>query len=276
MNQTDQSLINAYKLLGATPQNSIEDIKAKFKALALKYHPDKGGDENIFNSITESFKMVFRHKKAAEEDKQHQDLKTRSQGYIQNGSTNASNNSQTNPTGSALFSKDDNHFNSKFNKFFEENKTVDDNVARGYENFINAPEVKTSSKHYKIKKYEEPAPSVLCKSLGFQELGKKVSDFSGKNDNMHKLQYMDYMYAHTTDKIIDPSLVQERKNFKSLDDIRSNRESQNFSLTDHDKVVYERQLNRDNRREQKRVENLQKYDSYLSEHQKRMNQLTIH
>ena len=279
VNNHNQALLNAYKMLGATPQNGLEEIKAKFKGLALKYHPDKGGDENVFNSITESFKLVFRHKKAAETDRQHQDLKTRSQDYIQSSSTASDSNGrggESKGRSAPLFAKNDTHFNTKFNKFFDENRTVDDNAERGYEKFINAPDVKTSTNHYKIKKYEEPAPSVLCKSLGFQELGKKVNDFSGKNDSMHRLQYMDYMYAHTTDKIIDPNLVVERQEFKSLDDIRSNRESQNFALTDRDKMLYERQQNRDNRREHKRVTNLQKYDHYLSEHQKRMNQLTIH
>lgn len=283
--QPPQQLSDAYKLLGCTAQHTIDDVKNQFKRLALVYHPDKGGDPAVFNNIVESFKMVFRHKKAISEDVQHHDLKTRSQSYMGHapGSGAApSHGAGTTPppterktdTGPRI-SKDDADFQNKFNRFFDEHRTVDENVARGYEGFISAPEVKVSTNHYKIKKYEEPVGTVLCKSLGFHELGKKIDDYSGKNDDMHKLQYTDYMYAHTTDKIIDPSSVKERREFKNMDDIRASRETENFELTDRDRKMYERSRARETRREQRRLTNLQQYDQYLTEHQQRMNQMSI-
>ena len=272
--QPPQQLVDAYKLLGCTAQHTIDDVKNQFKRLALVYHPDKGGDTVVFGKIVESFKMVFRHKKAISEDVQHNDLKTRSQshmGHTPSPGPSPAWTSETEPS----FSKNDADFQNKFNRFFDEHRTVDENVGRGYERFIGAPDVKVSTNHYKIKKYEDPVGTVLCKSLGFHELGKKVDDYSGKNDDMHKLQYTDYMYAHTTDKIIDPASVKERKDFKNMDDIRASRESESFELTDRDRKIYERSRARDTRREHRRQTNLQQYDQYLTEHQQRMNQLSI-
>lgn len=285
--QPPQQLSDAYKLLGCTAQHTIDDVKNQFKRLALVYHPDKGGDPVVFNNIVESFKMVFRHKKAISEDVQHHDLKTRSQSHMGHTTgiatppaNGASTPSPPPPTGRAAeigprFSKNDADFQNKFNRFFDEHRTVDENVGRGYEGFITAPEVKVSTNHYKIKKYEDPVGTVLCKSLGFHELGKKIDDYSGKNDDMHKLQYTDYMYAHTTDKIIDPTAVKERREFKNMDDIRASREAESFELTDRDRKMYERSRARETRREQRRQTNLQQYDQYLTEHQQRINQLSI-
>lgn len=279
------TLTNAYNLLGCTPQHSIDDIKSQFRRLALKYHPDKGGDENVFNTIKENFKLVFRHKKAQTEDTQHPELKARAQSYMKKRANPSMQHGEAEPPLNGahkgttapppLSPKADGDFHNKFNQFFDENRTVDNNTERGYEGFISTPDVKVSTNHYKIKKYEEPTGTVLCKSLGFHELGKKISDFSGKNDDMHKLQFMDYKYAHTTDKIIDPSSVKQRKEFSSLDDIRASRESENFSLTDRDRVVYEKTRDRDNRREHRRKANLQSFDHYLTEHQQRMSQMAI-
>ena len=272
-----QSLVNAYKILGCTQNHSIDDVKNQFKRLALVYHPDKGGDRQIFNNIVDSFKLVFRHKKAALDESPHHDLKTRAQSYMNQESSSSRHPvpPSQQPSGEALFTKDEADFQNKFNRFFDEHRTVDENVNRGYEDFISAPEVKVSSNHYKIKKYEEPAGTVLCKSLAFHELGKKIDDFSGRNDDMHKLQFMDYKYAHTTDKIIDPGTVKERKGFKDMDDIRASREKEDFAMTDRDRMVHERSRDRETRRERRRQANLEQYDQYLAEHQQRMNQMRI-
>ena len=278
-----QSLLDAFKILGCNQTHSVEDVKNQFRRLALVYHPDKGGDRQIFNNIVDSFKLVFRHKKAALDESPHHDLKSRSQSYMSQGTPTPGNSNGRRPSdppshhasGDALFTKDEADFQSKFNRFFDEHRNVDTNVARGYDDFIDAPEVKVSSNHYKIKKYEEPAGAVLCKSLAFHELGKKINDFSGQNDDMHKLQFMDYKYAHTTDKIIDPATVKERKGFKDMDDIRASRENEDFAVTDRDRVVLERSRDREARRERRRQANLEQYDQYLGEHQQRMNQMRI-
>ena len=36
-----------YKLLGVSKTATMDEIKKAYKRLALKHHPDKGGDENL-------------------------------------------------------------------------------------------------------------------------------------------------------------------------------------------------------------------------------------
>ena len=42
---------NFYDTLGVAETASEKEIKNAFKALAKKYHPDQGGDENKFKEI---------------------------------------------------------------------------------------------------------------------------------------------------------------------------------------------------------------------------------
>lgn len=269
MTDSQNALAIAYKLLNVHPNSSIDELKASFKQLAIKYHPDKGGDENIFNLIVDGFKTILHHLKTSKEQKEHHELKTNSKNVKDNSAA---------PPPVFKLSPDNNaqdEFNTKFNKFFNKHKTIDENVERGYQNFINEIDVKTSKNHYKLQKYQEPEGSIQCKSLGFHELGNKIKDYSGKNQDMNKLQYMDYQYAHTTSKLIDPEMVKQREQYESIDQLRSKRETESFDLTDKEKNYYEKINLREKRKEQKRINNLQQYDTYLNNHQLKMNTLKI-
>ncbi|QOI90182.1 hypothetical protein QKU58_gp149 [Pyramimonas orientalis virus] len=258
----EQSGISAYNILNIDKTCTLEDLKKQFKKLAVKYHPDKGGDKNIFNLVVTSFRTVHREIKAKEDQKEFFQLKS---DYKSDHKRNSS---------QEKFVVAKEGFGDKFNKYFNENKTKNTNFEKGYDGFINEAEVKTSEKHYKLRKYKEPEGSVLSK-LQFEELGTNMKDFSGRNDDMHKLQFMDYQYAHTTSKLIEPDLVEKRQEFKSFDDITSKRKNENFELTDHEKKYYEKLHNLNDKKEQKRLANFQKYQNYLSQHSESINQLLI-
>ena len=251
--------ISPYNVLNINPNSTLDEVKNKFKKLAVQYHPDKGGDKNIFNLLVHSFKQIVKDINDKNSDKDFQTLKTEYK--------------HSNATETKYVVANDN-FQDKFNKYFNDNKTKDANFERGYNNFISEPEVKTSEKHYKLKKYKEPEGSILSK-LQFEELGTTTKDYSGKNDNIHKLQYMDYQYAHTTSKLIDPDLVKHRNEFKSLNDIKQKRSSENFSMTDEEKSYYDKLSLMKDKKEQKRIANLHKYDNYLDKHNSSISQLTI-
>jgi hypothetical protein len=52
---------NAYKLLGITPNIKDEDeINRAFKKLALKHHPDKGGNEENFKKLLEAKETLLK------------------------------------------------------------------------------------------------------------------------------------------------------------------------------------------------------------------------
>lgn len=51
--------MNPYKILGVSESASEADIKRARKRLCLKYHPDQGGDENMFRRVNEAYDMLM-------------------------------------------------------------------------------------------------------------------------------------------------------------------------------------------------------------------------
>lgn len=47
-----------YDILEVPKTASIDDIKKSYKKLCIRYHPDKGGDENHFKKITEAYNIL--------------------------------------------------------------------------------------------------------------------------------------------------------------------------------------------------------------------------
>lgn len=248
-----------YKVLDISQNCSIDELKSKFKSLAFKYHPDKGGDKYLFDLITTSFKSIYKDIKEKNNSKQFYEMKMYS---------DASKKEST-------YVVADDNFSNKFNSYFEKNKTNDPNMEKGYEMFMNETDVKVSNKHYKLQKYKEPEGTVLCKSLNFIELGADISDFSGKNDDRHKLQFMDYQYAHTTSKLVDEHHVKERQQYKNLDDIKNKRSNENFDMTDLEKKYHEKMNKLKQKKEEKRIQNVAQYDNYLQKHFEDTNKLMI-
>ena len=48
-----------YKILDLNKNCTEDEIKKKYKILAIKNHPDKGGDENKFKDISEAYQVLI-------------------------------------------------------------------------------------------------------------------------------------------------------------------------------------------------------------------------
>ena len=55
--------MNYYEILGLEKNCSKEDIKSSYIKLAKKYHPDKGGCENMFKLVAEAYNILNDNKK---------------------------------------------------------------------------------------------------------------------------------------------------------------------------------------------------------------------
>ena len=54
---------NYYNILNSTNLDSIDDIKKSYRKLQFKYHPDRGGDRNLFIKINEAYDIISKNHK---------------------------------------------------------------------------------------------------------------------------------------------------------------------------------------------------------------------
>ena len=59
---------NLYEILGVSKDASDDDIKKAFRKLAVKHHPDAGGDAETFKKISQAYDVLSDPKKRAEYD----------------------------------------------------------------------------------------------------------------------------------------------------------------------------------------------------------------
>jgi DnaJ-domain-containing protein 1 len=52
----------AYDVLGVSPNAPVEVIQAAWRALMIKYHPDRGGSEEAAKKINEAFEAIKRER----------------------------------------------------------------------------------------------------------------------------------------------------------------------------------------------------------------------
>lgn len=61
-----------YKILGIAPTATPEEIKTAYRKLAMKHHPDRGGDPGQFQEITTAYNTLSDVGKRAQYDNPHQ------------------------------------------------------------------------------------------------------------------------------------------------------------------------------------------------------------
>ena len=62
---------NYYHILGISKNANLTQIKKAYRKLALKHHPDRGGDENKFKEISEAYEVLSDQNKKRQYDRNH-------------------------------------------------------------------------------------------------------------------------------------------------------------------------------------------------------------
>ena len=195
-------------------------------------------------------------------------------------------------------------FSQKFNRNFEKCKVYDDEIEFGYgnnmeesskiredikiEKVINKKKIDNKSFNdifnsrvpinKQLVKYKEPEPLLLAKSLQFTELGnKRPDDYSSSSvKKNNSLSYSDYMKAHEGGRLVDPSIIKDMKEFKSVEEYEVYRDNKaKTELSAKELKRQEIKKLREEKEEHMRLERLNKYDKNIELSYEKANRLFL-
>jgi curved DNA-binding protein CbpA len=198
---------------------------------------------------------------------------------------------------------EDELFSTKFNRNFEKCKVYDDEMDFGYgqkmdvsskvrediniEKLIKKNKIDNKSfndifnksvpVNKQLVKYREPEPMLMAKNLHFTELGaKKPDDYSSSVEKNNNLAYTDYMKAHDGTRLIDPSIINGKKEFKSVEEFQMYRDTKaNKVLSKKELREQEKKRLNDEKSEAMRVERLGVYDKRIETSYEKANKLFL-
>lgn len=77
-----------YKILGLTPNCTLDDIKKSYHRLAHKHHPDKGGDVREFIKVKNAYEFLMNnHGRVQQNQQQNRPVGRTTTVYNQDGTT---------------------------------------------------------------------------------------------------------------------------------------------------------------------------------------------
>ena len=288
--------INPYEILGIHKNFTLEELKDKYKRVAKKVHPDRGGSEQLFNLVTLSYKKLYEEYKLKKINKQFNELKTDFSNYtdMQNNTQQRNSqfhhNHQNNYTNTSDFRK-------VFNDIYDNNKVhnaydngygdmmlsssgsrEDINIAKKINNMKQFNETFESEPLNKYNKklivYKEPeALPSSSKSLKYTELGvDKVKDFSTSTNN---LDCSDYRKAHSMNRLADHSLMNNRRTFGNINDIEADRANISYTMSDEDLRKDAIRKKKERIREYRRQEKQRQMDQLAKEKFEKVSKLLL-
>jgi curved DNA-binding protein CbpA len=294
----DIESINPYEVLNVSKNFTWDELKISYRKLAINTHPDKqGGNKDLFNIITHCFKKLADELKTREEDKNFFDLKQQSNDYFHKMTNEAI------PHPSDVLKPNEKFTNTKFNKNFEKCKLYDEEIEFGYgskmeestkkrediniEKLIKKNKIDNESfneifnknvpVNKELIKYREPEPLILAKSLQYTELGgKRPDDYSSSIEKTNTLAYTDYMRAHDGTRLVDPRLMKNVKEFKSVDEYEAYRDDKSKKILSAKELKKEElKALKEKKEEEERLERLRIYDKKIEKSYEKASQLFL-
>jgi len=292
IDEIEQLKYNPLQILGLSEDTHYTalDIKKAYKNLAMRYHPDKGGSEEVFKILTKAYVYLLKHVEGANfVEKNFMDLKTN---FDREAPTTMDNNNDS--------------FNVKnFNKIFDENRLEDEEKDYGYGDWKTTDTSEEPKKIFNQKfttdifnqvfnelkntkqntqdviVFEEPKTLTTSNRLGFSEVDyKRPGDFSKEYDiqdgnSRQGIYYMDYKRAYTETTLISPETIKPRQEFKNIEDAQISREKQDFTMTAEERAYLEEKKRKEDEFEAERLSRLKKRDEQLEYHNSQVNRLLL-
>ena len=262
-------------------------LKDSYKKLALQNHPDKGGDPEFFSYITESFQKLALEINKRDVDKSHFDLKDNYKKETNSFSNRFGISQPLNET-----------FNTRFNKSFDDNKFIDEDIEFGYGSMMSASSKvredininnvfgkstvssekfnNTFETHVKpsnnVIKYKEPEALPSSSKIIHSEIGNKTTDYSGKTSN-NNLSYTDFKVAYTEERVPTDS---NRKQFKSVKEYQQYSDKKLKQGMSEKELLFKKKYEKlEDKREQERLLRISERDKKLEDYYERVSRLGL-
>ena len=206
--------LDPYRILGVSYSATLPEIREKFKKLALKVHPDRGGNAKTFQLVKNAYSYLYNYKtkeakQLANEQRKLEEVKAerkQQKKQMNKGYKRIQKLQKIDPSAK-------NFDNRAFNKLFNEFKTTDADD-RGYEVDNSSKERLDASdilkKHGEAKKMqiaviEEPEP-IEASGQNYKQLGlKHVDDFSHKQGQSGQ-GFTDLQQAYMNRDVLETSM----------------------------------------------------------------------
>lgn len=280
---------NPYKILEIDRDYTPETLKEKYKEMALKYHPDKGGDVEVFQDITKSYIYLLKKYKENMPDKQIFELKDEFNDFSKE---------QKNNKNSLL---QDKNFNlNNFNNAFEKHFTK---TTKGYSDFLkngdihsNIPKKENNSYIFsdkfnlnifnkifnttskKMKKeslvvYKEPE-TIFQSSAGYSELGEEdeLEDYTSGFTFDKKIHYTDCKRAYTAPEDLNSI---EMDSYNSIDELEKHRKNISYNMSDEDKHKYDNFIELNRIKELQKQKKIERNDLNILKKYKKFNNIML-
>ena len=257
----------AWQILGLDPSTPIDQVRYRFRKLALKYHPDKGGSQYIFDQIKNAYKDILTFH-ASLNQKGHFDLRGQSQEALHEQS-------QQQYRG---YLDPNNLSMDRFNNFFEQHR-LEDPLENGYGHLMeqsshhreeDAQVAKAKIKKFKDQQlilYQDPQEVFNCTAT-VGNLGDDNSNFTTAWNS--KTKYTDYVEAHS--KPVDRNIIPARESYKSIDALKADR-GKALTATEKERKHHEKMEKKREKEERKRMSRLHNRDTTMTSHYQKIQNL---
>jgi curved DNA-binding protein CbpA len=79
-----ETKLNPFEVLGVTKSFTLDELREKYKRLAIQVHPDKGGSEQLFQLVTSCYRKLLKYHQRKEREKDYLQLKKEFDHYVSN------------------------------------------------------------------------------------------------------------------------------------------------------------------------------------------------